>query len=135
MKLTAWLAHSAALFVFCQMQIRSPAVRGLKPLLRCSRMVAPASSSGTAYTTGAQHSVAASSIAPFPSPDRASSAQKWCLASLAAGAVAAIIAGKVERAPVTERPQLLFDMYKLAPGQRAAMPAVPDLQQTLQQPP
>ncbi len=100
-------------------------VRGLKPLLRCSRIVAPASSSGTAYTTSCSHSVSASSVAPIPSPGTASSAQK--LASLAAGAVAAHIAGKVEKAPFTGRPQLIFDMFKSAPGQRAAMPAVRDL--------
>lgn len=121
------MADSAGLFLLCWLQIRSQAVRGLKPLLRCSRTVAPASSSGKTYTTRAPHPVAASSIEPIPSPGRASSAQKWCLASLAAGAVAAYIAGKLERAPFTGRSQLIFDMYKSAPGQRAAMPAVPDL--------
>jgi len=96
------MALSAGLFVLCRMQIRSQAVRGLKPLLCCSRIVASASSSGAAYTTRAQHPVAASTIAPNPSPGTASPAQK--LASLAAGAVAAgavaaYIAGMVERAP------------------------------------
>ena len=106
--------------------------RGLKPLLRCSRISATASSSVTAYTTRASHPVAASSIALNPNPGTASSAQKWRLASLAAGdvaagAVAAFIAGKVERAPFTGRPQFIFDIYKSAPGQHAAMPAAPDL--------
>lgn len=49
------------------------------------------------------------------------------LAAGAAGAAAAYSAGKVERAPITGRPQLIFDMYKSAQGQHAAMPAVPDL--------
>ncbi len=115
-----------------QLQIRSQPVRKLKPLLRCSRIGASASSSGTACTSGASHPVAASSIAPNPSPGTASSAQKRCLArwaagAVAAGAVAAFIAGKVERAPVTGRPQFIFDIYKSAPVQRAAMPAAPDL--------
>ena len=113
------------------MQIGSQAVRGLKPLLRCSRIGAAAGSSGTAYTTTASHPVAASGIAPNPNPGTASPAQKWRLASLAAGAVAAgavaaHIAGKVERAPFTGRPQLIFDMFKSAPGYRAAMPAARD---------
>ena len=124
------MGHSADLFVFCQSQIRLQAVRGLKPLLRGSRIGASASSSGTNYTTRASHPVAATSIAP--NPGTASSAQTWRLASLAAGAVAAgavaaHIAGKVERVPITGRPQLIFDMFKSAPGQRAAMPAAPDL--------
>ncbi len=126
------MTHSAGLFVFWQLQIRSQAVRGLKPSLRCSRIGASASSSGTAYTTRASHPVAATGIAPNPNPGTASSAQTWRLASLAAGAVAAgavaaHIAGKVERAPITGRPQLIFDMFKSAPGQRAAMPAACDL--------
>ena len=37
------------------------------------------------------------------------------------------MAGKVERAPFTGRPQLIFDVFKSAPGHRAAMTAVPDL--------
>ena len=114
-----------------QLQIRSQPVRKLKPLLRCSRTGASASSSDTTYTTRASHPVAASSIAPNPNPNpnpgTAGSDQKWRLASLAAGAVAAHIAGQVERAPFTGRPQLIFDMLKPAPRHRAAMPAAPHL--------
>ena len=115
------MALSAGLLVVCRMQIRSQAVRGLKPLLGCSRTVAPASRVAQLTPLGPNILLQLQASHPTPAPAQLALLRSW-LAWLRA--VAAYIAGVVERAPFTGRPQLIFDIYKSAPGQRAAMPAV-----------
>ena len=87
----------------------------------------------TAINTSASETAAVASSTPDPSSrpaDSSASAKKraW-LASLVVGAAAAcVVASNTERAPVTGRPQLIFNMYKPATlsDQGTAMPKVFD---------
>lgn len=108
--------------LFPGVQRHTHTVRGLKPLLfRCSTAALPAASQVSAYsirtsdlTTAAAASRVLSS-SPAESSSSVSDKSHW-LVCLAAGAVTACVVGSsLEKAPVTERQQLLLGIYKSPP--------------------
>ena len=108
------------------------ALRSLQQLReRPSAALQTVLSQKTAFSTSASETAAVASSTPNPSSrpaDSSASARKraW-LASLVVGAATAcVVASNTERAPVTGRPQLIFNMYKPAASsdQATAMPEV-----------
>ena len=121
---------------FCQpnfiygLQRRLQALHAVKQLRhRCS--AGSVSSCRVAYTTTTCETAAAINTTPSrylnDAVSSASARKQGWLAGLAVAAVC-VVASNIETAPVTKRPQLIFNMYKSPPasGESSLMPGVYD---------